>query len=357
MTATPPADSNLLKDLPTRPWVAIFANPYSGALHNKLRVAELEQLIKAGGLDCRVIWTPQERRALLTHAELTQHCRCVVAAGGDGTISDVINEKNADVPLAVLPLGTENLLAKRLNYAQGVEPLAAAILKGETRRIDLGCIGPSAPLSPWERAGVRAPSDNPPTTQPPAIPSPADTAADPRAGRRFSLMLSMGADAEVVRRLGAWRAAHKDRLRRVRRTSYARHIFATLTRYAYPQIELVADGRTITGTHAFIFNFPCYGLGLTFIPDALEDDGQLDWVVFQRPGSAMGLRYLWSVARQTHLNRPDVIRGRAKSVRVTSAQPVPLQMDGEAIGFTPIQLHVQSRSLAVISAPTLPIQK
>ena len=64
--------------------------------------------------------------------------RGLVAAGGDGTVADLVN-RFPDVPLAILPLGTENLLARHVGIACDGRLVAEMIARGETRRIDLGC--------------------------------------------------------------------------------------------------------------------------------------------------------------------------------------------------------------------------
>ena len=97
--------------------------------------------------------------------------RCVVAAGGDGTVSAVINELSADVALAVLPLGNENLFAKAFGFEDDPGALARAIARGARQPIDLG------------RAHTTAGS------------------------RLFTLMLSAGFDADVVHRFTRWRTA------------------------------------------------------------------------------------------------------------------------------------------------------
>ena len=63
---------------------------------------------------------------------------CIVCAGGDGTISMVANWASPATPLAVLPLGTENLLAKQLGFDQNIDRLCDAIASGHTRTLDAG---------------------------------------------------------------------------------------------------------------------------------------------------------------------------------------------------------------------------
>jgi diacylglycerol kinase family enzyme len=272
---------------------------------------------------------------VLSHPDLARHCAAVVVAGGDGTVGDAINEPAATtalgapapplagVPLAVLPLGNENLLSQQFGFTGDPDSLVRAILGRKCRTVDLGRID----------ASRQAPT----------------ASADPRAGRRFGLMLSAGLDAEIVHRLARWRA-RAARLRRVRRWSYLRPSLAALTAYDYPEVELRTENEIVRGVHAFVFNLPCYAMGLKFVPGCADDDGLLDWLVFQTPGRLPALGTLWAVYHGHHLVRADVKRGKAKRVELCGARPVPIQIDGEAAGTTPVSLTVEPRLLRVVSA-------
>jgi diacylglycerol kinase family enzyme len=166
-------------------------------------------------------------------------------------------------------------------------------------------------------------------------------------GRLFSAMVGVGFDADVVHRLARWRS-HGGRLKRVTYWSYVGRILETIHRYPYGRLVLEADGVRVEGTHAFVFNLPRYALGLPVAPEALVDDGRLNWVVFERPGLRNLLSYLWSVARRRHLLRSDVRHGSAARLRITSQEPLPVQVDGEAAGRTPVEVEVVPAALRVI---------
>ena len=291
-----------------RRWVAIAANPYSGMRPNRKAVEQFAETLKRHGLKPRIIWDPLEREVLLQDPDLPRQCRCVVAAGGDGTVCTIINDKPV-IPLAVLPLGSENLFASEMGFTADAEALAQAIAIGRTRSVDLGCV----------------------------------------RGRRFSLMVSVGFDAEVVRRVGLWRAKSGG-LKRVNRLSYLKPILEALFRYPFEEIELEADGARVRGTHAFIFNLPRYPLPLALAHDAQSDDGLLDWIVLERPGALNIINYFWRLRRRKSRRRPDIIRGRARIVRITGVRTVPVQLDGDPFGFTPVEAQAVPGALQVITA-------
>ena len=286
--------------------VLIVANPYSGSLENRRRVAALAEALGRAGFEPKELWHRRERTAELADPDHARKWNCVVAAGGDGTVADLINERPR-VPIAVLPLGTENVFAHAFGFSSDAERLAGAIAQGRARTVDLG------------RAN----------------------------GRRFSSMVGVGFDAEVVRRLALWRSRGR-KLKRVTYWSYVGRILEAIAGYSYGPLELEADGVRVAGTHAFVFNLPRYALGLPLAPEARDDDGLLNWVVFERPGLRNLLLYLWAAARRRHLLRGDVRHGTAARLRITSQQPLPVQVDGEPAGWTPVEVDAAPAALRVI---------
>jgi diacylglycerol kinase family enzyme len=89
----------------------------------------------------------------------------------------------------------------------------------------------------------------------------------------------------------------------------------------------------LEGTTVFLFNLPRYALGLPFAPNASQDDGLLDLVVFRKPGAFQALYYLWRVFRRTHFDHPEVFHRRVRCVRLTARERVPTQIDGDPAGF------------------------
>jgi len=284
--------------------VAIVGNPFSGRGANGRRVARLEQTLRAEGLEAAVMWDRREWQARLA----AEDWRCVVAAGGDGTVADVINA-GVRAPVAALALGNQNLLAKRLGYPRDGEKLARLVALGRTRRIDLGAA----------------------------------------LGRRFSLMVSVGLDAEVVRRFAAWREKG-GALKRSSSWRYAGSALGALRGYAFPRLRLVADGQRVEGAQALVFNAPAYALGLRFAPDGKEDDGLLDWVVLERGGVAAALGFYAAAATGLLPRLKGARWGQAREARIESEAPAPIQMDGEAVGWTPVDISVAAAALEVVRA-------
>ncbi len=227
---------------------------------------------------------------------------CLVAAGGDGTVGDVIN-RFPGVPVAILPLGTENLLARYLKVPATGAGVAQLIAAGARRRFDLGLLG----------------------------------------ARRFALMVSAGIDADVVQRVHAARLGH------ISHANYLQPIFDSLRKYDYPQMRVAVDDAP-TGQIAslvMVVNIPAYALGLPVAPSARGDDGLLDVRLFERGSAFQMVRYLCNVALGRHERLPDVASRAACRIRIDADRPVPLQADGDPAGFTPAEISVLPGALEV----------
>jgi diacylglycerol kinase (ATP) len=273
-----------------RDWVGIAANAGSGMGRGQERVRRLVAELSQLGLRSEVAWSPSERTDLVHRANHDRQARCIVAAGGDGTVAALINEKPG-VPVTVLPVGTENLFSRHFRLSGKPRDLAQTIAAGRLAPLDLGLV----------------------------------------AGRRFALMAGVGFDADVVTRHHLGRVGRAGRVNPTSRAAYVEPVLRSTFGYRFPELTIdVDDGHeVITGTSAFLFNLPRYALGLPFAPSAVGDDGLLDLVVFHHPGALRALHYLWLVLRGLHLRRSDIDHRRVTRVSISAAVPVPVQLDGD----------------------------
>src|SRR5438105_6148139 len=148
-----------LTPLETAPLVPILANPRAGSGKSHRIVRELVHELQARHLEPTLCWRREELNDLVASKD-HRHIRCIVSAGGDGTLLEVLN-RAPGFPVAILPLGNENLVARFCGTERSAQKVADIVLKGRLRTTDLA------------RAN----------------------------GRLFSLMAGVGFDAEVVRRV------------------------------------------------------------------------------------------------------------------------------------------------------------
>ena len=228
----------------------------------------------------------------------------VVAAGGDGTINEVVNGLGTSgVALGVVPLGTVNVFAQELGIPRQFDAAWAVIEAGTVRTIDLGCA---------EAQGQR---------------------------RLFVQLAGVGFDAQAVR------AANWELKKKFGPLSY---LWAGAQVLWQPRrvVEVVPGGR---GSIVLIGNGRLYGGKLALFPEARMDDGKLDVCVFERWSGLAVTRYVLGVLQGSHTRLPDVKYFQAEQFECRAATaPVPYELDGEDAGEAPVRFSVLPRALRVI---------
>jgi len=291
----------------------ISLNPKAGAKSGQPAVDRLVELLAAEDLTVEVLTDIEllaSRSAALWQANAL---RCVVAAGGDGTAALLANRTTPGTPIAILPLGTENLLSKHLAIGSDPADVAQTICTGVVEKFDAGQAN----------------------------------------GQLFLLMAGCGFDAEVVRRL------HGDRTGHIHHLSYAKPIVDSILNYQYPELrvscevlrddgQVAPETETITCCWAFVVNLPRYAGGLQIAPRASGNDGLLDVCTFKQGSLWNGLRYLSGIFFGQHESWDDCVTLRATRVRLESDDAVPYQLDGDPGGQLPVEIEVLPERLTLL---------
>jgi YegS/Rv2252/BmrU family lipid kinase len=232
----------------------------------------------------------------------------IVAAGGDGTINEVVNGiGRSGVALGVLPLGTANVFARELGVPLGVAGAWAVIECGRTRVIDL----------PMARFGG--------------------------AERYFVQLAGVGLDAAIVR-AASWKLKKK-----IGPLSYVWAGLKTVAR-EHASVEVGFDNADpiARGVAVLIGNGRFYGGSFRLFPQARLDDGLLDVCVFESVSYLDILRYGWSILRATHVRARGVKYFQAEQVFCGAPGTVPFELDGEDAGQAPVQFSVLPRALRIV---------
>ncbi|MDB6173808.1 MAG: Diacylglycerol kinase catalytic region [Chthoniobacteraceae bacterium] len=233
---------------------------------------------------------------------VTQGCRTIVAAGGDGTINDVVNGiAGANVNLGILPVGTMNVFAAELGLPNDLGKAWKVIQKGHTRRIDLG-----------------------------------------RANKTYFVQLAgVGLDAQVVEET-TWES----------KKSFGPFSYlisaAQIAARKPPKLIAEAEGKTHEGSFVLVGNGRYYGGPLAFFKDARIDDGKLDVLIFKNLGYLDLARYIATIIMGRHTDLSDVTYFQTSHVRVSSDEEVPVEVDGEVVGRLPVDFRISSRKLRVL---------
>jgi len=268
------------------------------------------------GGDCTLKPTTASGAGRLLAAEAVREgFDTIVAAGGDGTLNEVLNgigdvsDAFERVRLGLLPLGTVNVFARELGLPLQFDQAWAVIRRGAERARDL----PVVEFGPEGR----------------------------RERRYFAQLAGAGLDARAVE-LVNWGLKKK--------VGPLAYVIAALRALHAAQTPMTVKVRsaTVTGELVLVGNGRFYGGRFIVFPHADPDDGRLDACVFPKVswrtviGCAMGLPSgrVYQRSGACHL--------QAETMTLTSAARVPLQLDGEAVGELPATFSVRPRALRIL---------
>ncbi|HBZ84377.1 MAG TPA: diacylglycerol kinase [Verrucomicrobia subdivision 6 bacterium] len=229
--------------------------------------------------------------------------RTIVAAGGDGTVNEVLNGLDPEVcTLGVIPVGTMNVLALELGIPPDLEKALAVIRAGKRKRLDLGLAN----------------------------------------RRRFIQLAGVGLDAETVRR------THPEAKKVWGPWSYLLTA-AQLMASPAPILKVKIPGKKeIRGAMVLIGNGRHYGGPFQFFPRAEMADGKLDVCIFPKSGPLDLLWYLQAVLLGGPNSLPEVTYMQVAALRVEAEKAVALEVDGEYTGKTPVDFQIVPKGLEVI---------
>ena len=119
--------------------VLLVENPNAGASDKQALLKELREGLLSQGFLVEQENKPESiQKCLRAASEENNRFACVICAGGDGTIGMVANWADPTTPLAILPLGTENVLAKQLGFNHDIKQLIHRIISSKTFSLDAG---------------------------------------------------------------------------------------------------------------------------------------------------------------------------------------------------------------------------
>lgn len=291
--------SQLRKDtLAQAQHIIIAANPKSGASSGLTRANELKEALIQDGWQVELTTDLEQMQRLVNQRHESGELRCVVSAGGDGTAAAILNRIPIEIPLAIFPLGSENLLAQQFHIPRDPQQLVSMIRELHIRELDL----------------FRA------------------------NGKLFLIMVSVGFDAQVVKQV------HENRKSHITRWAYRFAILSSVFSYKWPTlcIENRVGERWEPMAHChwlFGFNVPKYAAGIHVIDDAICDDGRIDIGMLTGANAIIGFWNYLRVALGTHRVSPRWRENRVEGFRVTSENPQAFfQLDGDFGGALPLEV-------------------
>ena len=241
---------------------------------------------------------------LLARQAVEEGFEKIVAAGGDGTVNEVVNGlAGSKIALGLLPMGTVNVFAMELGLPSHNLELCWDVIQGENERL------------------ADLPSAN---------------------GKYFVQLAGVGLDAQVVKETSL---AFKRSFGPLSYLISAAQIAARQP----PKLLIESENASVEeGSFVLIGNGRLYGGPFPFFKHALIDDGLIDVVVFKRLGYLEIIKYLQDVVFSSDIRVPEIEYFQTGHLRITSEQDVPVELDGELAGNCPVDFQIQQRALRVL---------
>jgi diacylglycerol kinase (ATP) len=290
---------------------AVIYNPVArGLARHQHSLQRTTEVLARQGIEAKLVATRGPGTAGdQARTQIEAGCDLILVAGGDGTINEVANGMlHTQVPLAILPGGTANVLAREIHMPIHLERAAAQISKMRPCRIDAG--------------GLQI------------------GGADRRL---FLCMAGAGLDAEIISRLDLDLKAATGKL------AYYLCGFGQVLR-SLREFEVVVDGKPFEASFALISRVRNYGGDLEIARGASLLKNDFEVVLFRGTVGARYLPYLLGVTfRQVHrISGCTVLRARSVVCRSPSNGGIYVQVDGELAGNLPFEIEIVPDALTLL---------
>lgn len=285
----------------------LIYNPSSGREEAKRRLAYILQRFEKAGIETSCAATEGEGDATRAASEaIRREFDIIIACGGDGTVSEVINgmaDHDYRPPLGILPFGTTNDLARALGIPRKWDHAVDLIIQQNSRSIDIGKVN--------DRYFINIAGGGSLTELTYEVPS------------RMKTML--GQLAYYIKGL-----EKLPRLKPIR------------LRMSGPEISFDEEAMLF-----LIANSNSVGGFEKLAPNATIDDGKFDVIVIKKMSLPDFIRLAGLVIRGEHLQEPGVVHFHATELTVSSADHVQMNLDGEFGGKLPCTFKVLPSHLQV----------
>lgn len=295
------------------PNTVFLVNPASANGSTGRRWPELARRAAAAGLEGDTFFSERPghlaelaREAALGGAEL------LVVVGGDGSVNEVANGLvglGRQPEVALVPRGTGWDFSRTFGIPRKIDEAVRVALEGDVRTIDLG------------RASYRAWDGSDASTV-------------------FANVASAGMSGAIAKRANETTKALGGK------ASYLWAIFAVFSGWRASEIEVAVDGERRAGRmfDVVVANGRFFGGGLEICPDAEPDDQLLDVLTIGDVTKRDLVQTVPKMYRGTHLPHPRAELLRGAAVTVTSDTALPIELDGEQPGTTPVTFEIVPRA-------------
>ncbi|MDH5201721.1 MAG: diacylglycerol kinase family lipid kinase [Nitrospirota bacterium] len=295
--------------------IVLINNPTAKQASDK-KIAQASHFLVSRGYHVEVLSTCQRGDAeSFAQEAIEKSPSLIIAAGGDGTINEVVNGMvGSEIPLAILPLGTTNVLAKEINIPENVKGALEIAVSSIPQIISLGRII-QTPAAENERAQKNH-----------------VTHRSSLVTRYFVLMAGIGFDGEAVFGINETFKKFSGK------GTYICSGLKTLSKFNPGKLTFDINGKTYSGYSAIIGNAAKYGGNFKITPDAKLTDPFFYICLFKGRNRLDIIRYLFGIVLGKHLRFKDVEYIKATDIEVKGDAHV--QIDGDYFGMTPVKVEI-----------------
>ncbi|GAA6526292.1 diacylglycerol kinase family protein [Intrasporangium sp. DVR] len=289
---------------PTSDRTILVVSPVSGGGRALRASRHVHDILVAQGRSPELVVTDSGDHAESVAAEAGPS-DLVVSLGGDGLHARVVaGAVRGGAVLAPLPGGRGNDFVRALRVPHDARAAAQALSVATERRVDVGRVG----------------------------------------GRHFVGVATVGFDsvANTIANETTWLAGPL-----VYAWGGVRALLATRPRTFHITVD--GEHRTLVGLNVAVGNSGRYGGGMRICPSAELDDGHLDLVTVAEVSRTAFARILLHTFPGTHLSRPGVSTGRARTIHIDADEPLVLFADGDPVAVLPVEITCEPGALRVLA--------
>ncbi|MFZ0544291.1 MAG: diacylglycerol kinase family protein [Candidatus Promineifilaceae bacterium] len=275
----------------------IILNPYANRWGAKKRVTAVEEALRAADLDFDMVLIPEPHQGTrLAFESVEAGYDIVIAAGGDGTVNEVVNGliqaagNGPTIPFGILPIGTGNDFNDMAHLPRNLSEAARAFAAGKTRQIDAGQVTFDGKIHYFDNNCA-------------AAMEPLVTIENERLVKLSGNIRYIVALVKALAKLKAW------------------------------DMKITWEGGGYEGpTYLLsICNSPRTGGLFPMAPDASLSDGLFDFVLAPEISKLTVLVVLARLFRGTHIHHKKVTYGRTPNLTIVSKPGSPIHADGEVL--------------------------
>ncbi|NQV57826.1 MAG: diacylglycerol kinase family lipid kinase [Rhodospirillales bacterium] len=285
--------------------IAVISNPVSGCRASRRKLNEVTQELHRLGVRVELYETKARGDAAnIAKSIIDENFDAIAVAGGDGTINEVANAIiGSPLPLAVIPTGTINLLARELGLPKGAKDLAEIIARGPSHQI-FPCYA---------------------------------------GDHLFLVVASVGFDARVVNNVS---------LSLKRAVGVWAYVFASFKQWigdSFPPLKLEIEGRSSAVSGLVVANGRYYAGPFMIAEKASVFSPKFDLCLFTGQGRWSLIRLIGAIVRGSINSLDQVEILRPASFTISGPPDEPVQADGDIIGRTPITITTSQKTLHLIT--------